>query len=597
MNAIVSLCHFCELHGPSVVFCTQAFRDLPTLQENPTADKEESCREQGKSSIHQKKNLWTYGFMQPPVTSPELSMTGSDTCLACRSIPHNKPGYISNDDVAHVSYISSQYPLQPELFTLMRQACIRSLSCEVCPGQEGPIYFGDDTRGQVLAYTFFLQDVQARGFKRMYSVLVLMKDKMFLLNSWAFLVKHLKQIIGELQHKATKVYKTEEAHVSHRALRSAASLTPDNFRRQRVGQPRSFCEVVGDETVWKMLHSWFTWVLKAGGLRLREKVVEGPPSYTFSSTTEEHDAFTVRDLHGWLGGSAFRCLLHHLLIGHQVIIKGHDDEVVSRIVAALLPLLPKHSYQAVKFSREYQANCNVLGLHSSVIVPDAVLQLGGTCILSLSPQELQVLYAANKYDLVKKDHSVHCANTASHQDKDGTGAEDKKNEVLMKFKYQITNEGPLPCRPPQVLGRIEAAIVNPAVSASTLLVFLATIMEEWINKAKVWAHVQSTSHHISESSSTEGIHQSSNSSQLHPPILSVSPSSSPSSPLSPFSHRIMHSPMSSPVLPLPSPSSATTFSSPCHSLGTTDVHQLLVALGATEWDLPLLQFWSVGLSS
>jgi len=23
MNAIVSLCHFCELHGPSVLFCTQ----------------------------------------------------------------------------------------------------------------------------------------------------------------------------------------------------------------------------------------------------------------------------------------------------------------------------------------------------------------------------------------------------------------------------------------------------------------------------------------------------------------------------------------------------------------------------------------------
>jgi len=25
MNAIISLCHFCELHGPSVTTCTQAF--------------------------------------------------------------------------------------------------------------------------------------------------------------------------------------------------------------------------------------------------------------------------------------------------------------------------------------------------------------------------------------------------------------------------------------------------------------------------------------------------------------------------------------------------------------------------------------------
>lgn len=31
MNAIVSICHFCELHGPNVVFCTQAFRDLLDL--------------------------------------------------------------------------------------------------------------------------------------------------------------------------------------------------------------------------------------------------------------------------------------------------------------------------------------------------------------------------------------------------------------------------------------------------------------------------------------------------------------------------------------------------------------------------------------
>lgn len=43
MNAIVSICHFCELHGPSVVFCTQAFRDLLGL--NVIADIETSSLE------------------------------------------------------------------------------------------------------------------------------------------------------------------------------------------------------------------------------------------------------------------------------------------------------------------------------------------------------------------------------------------------------------------------------------------------------------------------------------------------------------------------------------------------------------------------
>ena len=27
---------------------------------------------------------------------------------------------------------------------MLRQACVRSLSCEVCPGREGPIFFGEE---------------------------------------------------------------------------------------------------------------------------------------------------------------------------------------------------------------------------------------------------------------------------------------------------------------------------------------------------------------------------------------------------------------------------------------------------------------------
>lgn len=27
MNAVVALCHFCEIHGPAVLFCTRAFAE------------------------------------------------------------------------------------------------------------------------------------------------------------------------------------------------------------------------------------------------------------------------------------------------------------------------------------------------------------------------------------------------------------------------------------------------------------------------------------------------------------------------------------------------------------------------------------------
>jgi hypothetical protein len=46
--------------------------------------------------------------------------------------------------------------------------CIFSLSCEICPGREGPIFFGEDANGYVLSHTFFLKDSQARGLQRWY---------------------------------------------------------------------------------------------------------------------------------------------------------------------------------------------------------------------------------------------------------------------------------------------------------------------------------------------------------------------------------------------------------------------------------------------
>ncbi|ROT67311.1 folliculin-like protein [Penaeus vannamei] len=126
-----------------------------------------------------------------------------------------------------------------------------------------------------------------------YSILVLMKDKMLLLNSWPFIVRHLRQTIDRLQENANKVYEAEESKVSHRALRSATMMS-DNFRRQRaVGQPRSLPQLAGDEGVWQYLHSSFSWLMKAGGLRLQERLVEGPPVNAFVANDEADGIATV----------------------------------------------------------------------------------------------------------------------------------------------------------------------------------------------------------------------------------------------------------------------------------------------------------------
>lgn len=52
------------------------------------------------------------------------------------------------------------------------------------------MFFGDAT-GHMLSHAFEIQDAHARGFKTLYSIIILMKDKMFLLNTQPFLSDYL----------------------------------------------------------------------------------------------------------------------------------------------------------------------------------------------------------------------------------------------------------------------------------------------------------------------------------------------------------------------------------------------------------------------
>lgn len=81
--------------------------------------------------------------------------------------------------------------------------CVPSI--QVCPGREGPIFFGDEQHGFVFSHTFFIKDSLARGFQRWYSIITIMMDRIYLINSWPFLLGKIRGIIDELQGKALKV--------------------------------------------------------------------------------------------------------------------------------------------------------------------------------------------------------------------------------------------------------------------------------------------------------------------------------------------------------------------------------------------------------
>ncbi|KAB1265992.1 Folliculin, partial [Camelus dromedarius] len=286
MNAIVALCHFCELHGPRTLFCTEVLHaPLPQGAGNGDSPGRAEQAEEEEGGIQMSSRIRAHSPAEG--ASAESSSPGpkkSDMCEAggCRSLAAGHPGYISHDQETSIKYVSHQHPNHPQLFSVVRQACVRSLSCEVCPGREGPIFFGDEQHGFVFSHTFFIKDSLARGFQRWYSIIAIMMDRIYLINSWPFLLGKIRGIIDELQDKALKsdarqVFEAEQFGCPQRAQRMNTAFTP--FLHQRNGNAaRSLTSLTNDDSLWACLHTSFAWLLKACGSRLTEKLLEGAPT-------------------------------------------------------------------------------------------------------------------------------------------------------------------------------------------------------------------------------------------------------------------------------------------------------------------------------
>ncbi|XP_067672296.1 folliculin-like [Haliotis asinina] len=498
MNAIISMCHFCELHGPRILFCTQPFRPQEPRNELDAEDSESSYPRRVKSpSLSADSHNVT----------PSLPSMKNDMCEGCYSV---QPGYVSHDEEAHVSYVSTQHPYHPQVFSRIRQACIRSLSCEVCPGREGPIFFGDEQYGYVLSYTFYVEDSQARGLQRSYSIVIVMMDKIYLLNSWPFLVPHLKTLKENLQARAHKVYTEEQAKCPQTTLRLNPSINPANFIQQRGGNKpaRSLVELTGHKNVFKVLHFSFIWILKACGNRMTETLLEGPPTedsiIDMEKQEETEEGFIklysrkisenqpeqvasedegcidsdveqeymskapfIKDLRLFrkaLGNSKFHTLAHHVLIGNQVIISGAEKSQVKAILAALKMLLPKGCCRAITYSNTYEESwrCNFLGLALNVPLPNHTMST-----------EMFILVE------VLKGEGEEAPDSSLESEKSLT------DNCFSSFNYRLSSPVQLPEKAPTVLQKMEMALRNENLSEEVVEQCFICIKEEWMNKVKV----------------------------------------------------------------------------------------------------------------
>ncbi|XP_030840065.1 folliculin [Strongylocentrotus purpuratus] len=503
MNAVIALCHFCEIHGPRVLFCTQAHHAAEP--QHVLDSKGEEYPSTFGHHFHKRPRSSTNESLSSVSSDLTTCSSASSTehCEACRSFQPGQPGFISNDHEAKISYISSQNPEHPELFTIIRQACIRSLSCENCQGREGPIFFGEDYYGYTLSYMFIIKDTQARGLQRGYSIIVVMMDKIYLLNSWPFLVKHMKSLIDELKSKSNKVYEQEQTQRNQRAERLHREfLSPGDFYRGGVNKPfRALVVLTGDANLFKYLHMRFSWILKAGGNRITEKVLEGPPleeavdlddeevteegfikvstkpavpsSPENPSQSEGHQSedelegdegpvfSSLQHLRAVLGSLNFHDVAYNVLIGNQLIARADCKSTLKSLFKVLKVILPAGCCRIISHSPTYQASwkCNFLGLSTGTELPEHLITSEVYLLLDvISPVNL------------KQDSNRVVSRTAG---------------PFKGHGISITSSSVVPDKVPTILSRIVTTLNNSDLTPEIVVTVLTTLKEEWMNKVKL----------------------------------------------------------------------------------------------------------------
>ncbi|XP_014350058.1 folliculin isoform X2 [Latimeria chalumnae] len=518
MNAIVALCHFCELHGPRTLFCTEALHS-PLPQGAGIGD----VTGQGEQGEEEEGGIQMSSRIRPhspadgaSVDSSSPGPKKSDMCEGCRSLASGHPGFISQDKETSIKYVSHQHPNHPQLFSIVRQACVRSLSCEVCPGREGPIFFGDEQHGFVFSHTFFIKDSLARGFQRWYSIIVIMMDRIYLINSWPFLLGKIRGIIDELQGKAMKVFEAEQFGCPQRAQRMNTAFTPGAFLHQRNGNAaRSLTSLTNDENLWACLHTSFAWLLKACGSRLTEKLLEGAPTEDtlvqmekLADLEEESESWndperedtkscvrldsvegrelskcptdasllldgtwnvatlrsavfrSLRHMRQVLGVSAFRMLAWHVLIGNQVIWRGQNKDLIQSAFDVLKAMLPVGCVRIIPYSDQYEETyrCNFLGLSHEVQIPPHIVTSEFCVLVDVHPATRSNLYPVLFVD----------------------------EEPLSKYEFEVISGSSVATdRGPTILNKIEAALMNENLSGEVVDQCLICLKEEWMNKVKV----------------------------------------------------------------------------------------------------------------
>lgn len=218
-NFILCLSHFCELHGPQIIVCTQV----------TTEDKKQEY-------IH-------------------TSASTQGVCSSCQLIlPDNVASLVTHSDSR--VFISTAYPSSQRRYAALKKLMMKSLSVETVSDIAKPMFFGDAIYGYCLNKIFKIYDINARGQERKYGLMMVCDSESDLLQNWDILTLYVCEFIDLIQQRVS--HTNEKLH----KLSGGSVVDNERYLRRSMARPKSLIELTGDNQIFVKFHLWAVETLK-----------------------------------------------------------------------------------------------------------------------------------------------------------------------------------------------------------------------------------------------------------------------------------------------------------------------------------------------
>lgn len=251
-NFVFCVAHFCEVHGPVTVLCTQKQETGFSLPKSSYALCE-SCSldlPDGITSLVTDADNLTTGKDQNRGSNPHhlnaFAVHGTDEQTGVADKRNEKGA------TRKMVYASTLYPQSESIYTSLTKLVMKCLSVEAVAEPLKPVFFGDTNTGYCLSKVFSIPDLHARGGERKYALMVVSDSEASLLKNWDVASMYIAEIITLLQQKV-------ELHAEQRKVDSG-----DNVRYLRRAKtiPRSIVQLTGDDEIFMKLHLCGTELLR-----------------------------------------------------------------------------------------------------------------------------------------------------------------------------------------------------------------------------------------------------------------------------------------------------------------------------------------------